>query len=196
MPTILLEFNWTAQMAQVMTIPVFAATTVTTLITAYFSDRYKHRFGFLFAGALLATVGYGILLGQKGLHRGVKYAAIYMIYIGHYMGAPVSLAWMANNMSGRWKRSIGSATQIMVGNIGGIISSNIFLANESPWYPTGYGTAFSVMWLGTIGATVMFFLLRKDNKERDAGKQDWKLERPEEEVKNMGDYHPSFRFTL
>ena len=196
MPTIFLEFKWTAQLAQVMTIPVYAATVVTTLITAYFSDKYKHRYGFVLAGALLATVGYGILLGQQGLARGIKYAAVYMIYIGHYMGAPVCLAWMANNMSGHWKRAIGSAFQVMIGNIGGIVSSNIFLGNESPSYPTGYGTAFSIMWLGTLCATAMFFLMRKENRDRDAGKQDRKLERPEEEVKNMGDYHPSFRFTL
>src|SRR4051812_26320384 len=104
------------------------------------------------------------------------------------MGAPISLAWMANNVSGHWKRAFASALQITVGNLGGIMSSNIFLTQESPRYPTGYGTAFAVMWVGVIAATAMVYMMARENRARAAGKQDWKLQRPEEEVKNMGDY--------
>lgn len=196
MPTILNEFGWAAQTAQIRTIPVYVVSAAGMLFAAWASDRMRQRYLWIVIGTLIATIGFGILLGQTGLSRDTKYAAIFLVSLGGYMSTPIALAWMANNMSGHWKRAFGSGFQITLGNIAGIIASNIFLAWESPKYPTGYGVTFAMMWLGTIAATVLYFLLRRENAARDAGKRDDRLERPEEEVSNMGDYHPSFRFTL
>ncbi len=195
-PSILLEFGWSAQLAQIHTVPVHAVASVGMIGAAWLSDRLKHRYGFIVTGTLIATVGYCILLNQTGLSRDTKYAAIFLIGLGGYMAIPILLAWLANNLSGHWKRAFGSAIQVALGNMAGIISTNIFLADESPKYPTGYGTAFGMLWLGALAATIMFVLMWNENRKRAAGQMDGRLEQPEEEVKNMGDYHPSFRFTL
>ncbi|KAL1873468.1 hypothetical protein VTK73DRAFT_916 [Phialemonium thermophilum] len=196
MPTILLEFHWTAESAQVHTIPVYVVSAAGMLSIAYISDRLKHRYGFIMLGVFIATVGYAMLLGQEHLSRNAKYAAVFLVCLGGYISTPMLLAWLTNNVSGHWKRSFGSGIQVMLGNIAGIIGANIFLINESPKYPTGYGTAFGMLWMGAIAATIVFFLMLRENRKRDAGERDSRLTDPNEDPTNMGDYHPSFRYTL
>jgi sugar phosphate permease len=196
MPTILLEFGWLATEAQIRTIPVYAVSAVVMLTVAYLSDKYCHRYGFVMLGCVIATIGYAILLSQGGLSRDTKFAAIFLVAIGGYISTPMGLAWLSNNVSGHWKRAISSGAQVMLGNISGIVGTNIFLASEAPKYHTGYGVALALIWVGAICATFFFLGLLRENKKREAGLRDYRLNLPEEEVKNMGDDHPTFRFTL
>ncbi|KXJ94864.1 major facilitator superfamily domain-containing protein [Microdochium bolleyi] len=200
MPSILLEFGWTAELAQVYTIPVYAASAVAMVGVAIMSDRLGHRYGFILAGALVTTTGFAILLSQGGgvaLSRGFKYFAVFLVAMGGYTGTPMCLAWLSNNVSGQWKRAASSGIQVTIGNLAGIVSANIFLQNESPTYRTGYGTALGMTWIGILAATALVVGLLLENKARSRGERDHRLEdRTEEELQNMGDWHPSFRFTL
>ncbi|KAH9990141.1 major facilitator superfamily domain-containing protein [Xylariaceae sp. FL0662B] len=196
MPTILNEFGWSAQMAQVHTVPVYIVSAAGMVLVAYLSDKLRHRYGFIMLGCAITTVGYGMLLHQDWLSREAKYAAIFLVTLGAYIGTPMALAWLANNVSGHWKRAFGSAIQVTIGNIAGIIGSTIFLQNEAPRYPTGYGIALGMTWLGGLSASLLFAGLLAENMKREAGKRNARLLFAEEKVDNMGDYHPSFRFTL
>jgi sugar phosphate permease len=196
LPTILLEFGWKAEEAQVRTIPVYAVAAGCMIIGAWSSDKLKHRYGFIMAGASMTTIGYAMLLAQEGKSRDYKFGAVFLVFGGAYMITPMALAWLQNNLSGHWKRSFGSSIQVMVGNIAGIIGANIFLKPESPSYVTGYSVSLAFMWVGALAATTMCLLMWRENRKRDAGERNDRLSLPEDEVKNLGDYHPSFRFTL
>ncbi|KAI0379557.1 MFS general substrate transporter [Hypomontagnella monticulosa] len=194
MPTILREFGWTASAAQVHTIPVYAASAVGMVSVAYLSDRLKHRYGFIVLGCSISTVGYAMLL--SGLPRDAKYGAMFLVSVGGFICPPMALAWLSNNVAGHWKRAFSSAIQVALGNLAGIVAAVIFQEREAPRYPTGYGTAIAFMWLGVLAATVLYVGMLVENRKRDAGKRDGRLSRPKEEIDNMGDYHPAFRFTL
>lgn len=196
LPTILNEFGWEAEEAQVRTIPVYAFAAGMMLLGAWASDRLKHRYGFIVFGASLTTIGYGMLLNQEGHSRDYKFGAVFLVFGGAYMITPMALAWMQNNLSGHWKRAFGSSIQVTIGNFAGIIGSNVFLRNESPHYTSGYSTALATMWLAVVCATVMCYFMWRENKKRAAGERDERLSLPEEDRNNMGDWHPSFRFTL
>ncbi|KAF7533963.1 hypothetical protein G7054_g6650 [Neopestalotiopsis clavispora] len=196
MPTILNEFGWVASEAQVRTIPVYAVSAVCMLVAAYLSDRCRHRYGFLMFGCLVATVGYSLLLHQSSLSQESRYAALFLVSLGGNMATPMSLAWLSNNVSGHWKRAFSSGFQVTIGNLAGIIGTNIFLPSEAPRYSTGYGVSLGMLWLGAMSATAMFVGLWLENRKRSRGKRDDRLALPDDKVKNMGDYHPSFRFTL
>ncbi|KAI0122798.1 MFS general substrate transporter [Daldinia grandis] len=196
MPTILREFGWEAQAAQIHTIPVYVVSAIGMVFVAYFSDRFKHRYGFVILGCTIATVGYAMLLRHDGLSSDAKYGAVFLVSLGGFVSTPIALAWLANNMAGHWKRSFGSAIQVSLGNIAGIVAALIFRQDEAPRYPTGYGTALVVTWLGGLSATLLFIGMLIENRRRDAGRRESRLSHPKEEVDNMGDYHPSFRFTL
>lgn len=196
LPTILNEFGWKAEEAQIRTIPVYVFAAGTMLIGAWASDKLKHRFGFIITGACMTTIGYAMLLNQDGKSRDYKFGAVFPVFGGAYMITPMCLAWLQNNLSGHWKRSFGASIQVMVGNIAGIIGANIFLPTETPTYVTGYSVSLAFMWLGVLSAFTMFALMMRENKKRAAGERDHLLNLPEEDRNNLGDHHPSFRFTL
>lgn len=196
LPTILLEFQWRAKEAQVRTIPVYVFAAGMMIMGAWASDRLKHRFGFIMSGASLSTVGYAMLLSQEGKSRDYKFAAVFLIFGGAYMITPMCLGWLQNNLSGHWKRSFGASSQVMIGNVAGIIGAFIFIRTEAPTYKTGYGVALGMMWFGALCAIAMAGLMWRENRKRERGERNDRLALPEEDRVNMGDWHPSFRFTL
>ncbi len=196
LPTILLEFQWKAQEAQVRTIPVYVFAAGMMILGAWASDRLRHRSGFILGGASLATIGYAMLLSQEGKSRDYKFAAVFLVFGGAYMITPMCLAWLSNNVSGHWKRSFSASAQVTIGNVAGIIGAFIFIKKESPTYTTGYGVALGMMWFGALCCATTAGLMWRENRKRDRGERDDRLALPEEDTKNMGDWHPSFRFTL
>ncbi|KAM3075811.1 hypothetical protein ACMFMG_007938 [Clarireedia jacksonii] len=196
-PTILHEMGYTAIASQVKSIPIFCVAAILALLTAHLTDRFQHRFSFTIIGILVGTIGYIILLCQTNVTTGVKYMACFFIVSGGYITQPVTWAWVANNTSGHYKRSIASAIQIGLGSCGGIVASNIFITNQAPLYPVGYGTSLAMLLLCGCMCITFFLGLKRENKLRDAGGRDHRyMGEEKEELGNMGDDHPGFRFVL
>ena len=193
-PTILKELGWTSVRAQILTIPIYMATLVIVLIVAYFSDRFHHRYSFTMLGVLVGTIGYVILLAQEKVSVSVRYFAVYMITIGGYITQPLILGWLSNNMGGHYKRSIATAILVSVGNTSGFLSSNVFIARQAPTYLVGYGVGLGMLWLTGTCCTVFVFGLWLENRKRDQGKRDHRYNLPKDELENLGDDHPRFRF--
>ncbi|ROW10923.1 hypothetical protein VMCG_01018 [Cytospora schulzeri] len=196
LPTVLNEFGWEATEAQVYTIPVYMFALVLTLIMAWASDKIKHRYAFIMLCLVMATVGYGMALGQENLSRGVKYFGCFLIAAGGLCASPLCIVFLSNNEAGHWKRSVSSAVQVSCGGIAGVIGSSIFLDREKPLYRTGYGVGLGMVWVAGLAATVMALAMWMENRRRDRGDRDERLTWPEEKVRNMGDYHPHFRYVL
>jgi hypothetical protein len=192
-PTIVKELGYTSSAAQVRSIPIFVVATVTAVGAAWITDRLKHRYTFCIIGLVISSVGYILLLNQKHLSAGVKYFALFLIVPGGYITQPITLVWMANLMSGHYKRSVSSAFQVGFGNIGGIVASNVFLTSESPKYPTGYGVSLGMLWICGAASTALFFLVKRENQMREKGERDYRLEEVDRD--NLGDDHPRFRLT-
>ncbi len=193
-PTILKQFGWTSVHAQVMSIPIYVVACVLALLVAYLSDRCRHRYAFAMSGLVIASIGYILLLCQDAISVHVRYLAIYLIIGGGYITQPIVLVWLMNNLSGHYKRSIGAAVQIGFGNCGGIVASNIYLTNEAPTYPVGFGVSLALLWLCGLACTIFYLGLRMENKKREKGGRDYRLELSREDLENLGDDHPRFRF--
>lgn len=179
LPTILHEFGWTAETAQIYTIPVYAASAVAMLTVAWLSDRAQHRYGFVMLGCVVTTAGLAVLLASSSypdlIGTKTKYAAVFLVAMGGFTATPLPLAWLANNVSGHWKRSFASGIQVTIGNLAGIIGTNIFLAREAPGYRTGYAVTLTMTWTGALCATAMAVLLWRENRARDRGARDDRL---------------------
>ncbi|CAG8026716.1 unnamed protein product [Penicillium olsonii] len=194
-PTILRDMGWTSLMSQVMSIPIYIVAAIMTISAAYFSDRSKHRFGFVVAGCVIATVGYIMLLAQASIPAGAKYFALYAVTGGGFVSQPILIGWLSNNIGGHYKKAIATAMQIGFGNCGGFVASNVFLSAEAPLYVTGYATSLGLIWLCLIASVSMVLLLWRENRTRERGGRDERLALGPEELDNLGDDHPGFRFT-
>ena len=117
-PTILKQLGWTSIKAQVMSIPIFIVATILALTCAWLSDRLRRRMPFILLGCLVATTGYAIMLAMHQVPVGARYAAIYLIVGGGFMAQPITLVWLNNNLGGHYKRGVGAAIQVSIGNIG------------------------------------------------------------------------------
>ena len=89
------------------------------------------------------------------------------------------------------------ALMISVGNLGGAVGTNIYLARESPYYWTGYGTSLAVIALSLSATIFLRFKFKQLNSQRDAMSLDEIYQRyTEEELQEMGDESPLFRYTI
>jgi hypothetical protein len=50
----------------------------------------------------------------------VVYAGVFIATCAIYPAFPGVIAWLSNNLAGSYKRSVGMAIQIGVGNLGGV----------------------------------------------------------------------------
>ncbi|KAI9926675.1 hypothetical protein MW887_003768 [Aspergillus wentii] len=199
-PSIVKSLGYSGIQSQIHSIPVWVVAAVVTLIVSYLTDRLKHRYGFMMFGIVFASIGYIILLCQGplsgGLNVHVRYMAVFFVTTGCYIVQPVAIVWMANNLAGHYKLAIGLAIQIGFGNIGGIIASNIFNSDDSPRYFVGYGVSLAMMVFCGIMSTIFAAGLMIENKKRDEGKRDDRLQLDKNVLDNLGDDDPRFRFSL
>ena len=194
LPTILKELGYTSSKAQIYSIPVYIVAAVCMLTIATLTDKLKRRYPFVLVGCAIATVGYCILLGQAHVSVGVRYMAVFFIAAGGHSTHPITLGWLTNNVSGHYKRAFSTAIQISIGNCAGFVGSNIFVDSQAPAYKVGYGVSLACIWLTVVTATAFVYGLRRENQKRERGDRDWRYSLSSEEVKNLGDDHPAWRF--
>jgi hypothetical protein len=75
------------------------------------------------------------------------------------------------------------------GNSWNLVSSNVFITQEAHGYCTGYSTGLALTCLGIACSIGMVVLRYIGNKRRDAGKENGKLEKGEDELAYLGDEH-------
>jgi hypothetical protein len=88
---------------------------------------------------------------------------------------------------------------MLLGSVGGgSIGSNIYLTDEAPTYPLGFGFSVGATVLGAmIPASIHWFLLRRENKRRDGlDLATIETQYTNEQLGEMGEDSPLFRFTL
>lgn len=81
---------------------------------------------------------------------------------------------------------------------GGSIGSNIYLEEQAPVYPLGFGFSVGATVLGAmIPATVHWWLMRKENKRRDEiSQEEVTAKHTPEQLSEMEEYSPLYRYTL
>lgn len=193
-PTILEQLGWTSIKAQVYSIPIYALSAVVALGTAFLSDRLQHRYLFCMLGVCINSAGYIVLLAQTHLPVVVRYVAIYMIIVGGYITQPITLVWINNNLGGHCKKGIGAALQIGLGNLGGVVASNIYIPSQAPTFPVGYGTSLALVCITAIGCTIFLVGLIVENRKRERGERDYRYHFSKAKQDNLGDADPRFRF--
>lgn len=123
--------------------------------------------------------------------------------LNSYSGVPTSVAWLGGNLQGQTKRGVGMAIQIGIGNLGALVSSNVYRTVDAPRYIIGHSTILGAVGMGLICAPLYAYLLRRENAKRDleqirqdALPEDQKTRYTVAELRLMGDLAPSFRYTI
>ncbi|KDN41954.1 MFS general substrate transporter [Tilletiaria anomala UBC 951] len=194
LPSILkTTLGYDAIQSQILTIPVYCVAAINVLLFSYFSDRTKNRAYFICLGTGVSAIGW--IMGFASRNPKVRYAACFIGALGSYAGFPPLIALLSQNVGGKSKRSVTLAIQVGIGGMCGIISSNIFLPQEAPNYPTAYIINIACNIVAFWGALGLIFMLRLANarKQRmvDSGEAA-KLTR--KQLADLGDSSPYFKY--
>jgi len=201
-PTIVQQLGYESALAQLMTVPIYVVAMLFVLGFAWASDHYQQRTPFIIGGFLIGIVG---LIAEIAIPHprmtGVSYFFLFFIAAGLYSPFIILVAMIGNNLAPSSKRAVGMAIMISVGNFGGIAGSNIFLVKQAPRYPAGYGTCLGILVAAVIAAVVLRWAYARENKRRDefmVGKTDEEVRAmyTDQELLDMGDLSPFFRYTL
>ncbi len=128
-----LEYGVTA--AQGLSTPPYVVAGIWMYFTAWLGDRYHIRGPIFIWNCLQSIVGLS-LLGWVA-SPGVQYFGVILVTAGCNANVPTDLAWQANNIRGKWKRSFCSALLLMGGGAGGIAGSLVFRSQDAPTYRPG-----------------------------------------------------------
>jgi hypothetical protein len=201
-PTVIKDLGYSAANAQLLTIPIYVFAAIMVVGFSFWSDRVQACWIFIVGSFSIAVVGLvAQLIIPHPKYPGVTYGFLFAICGGLYGGFPPLLSWSANNIAPSSKRSVALALLISVGNMGALIGSNIYLAQEAPKYPTGFGASLGFLCCGILAAIVLRVAYARENARREKmlaelGEDAVKAQYTEQELLDLGDCSPFYRYTL
>ncbi|CAI7633735.1 unnamed protein product [Penicillium viridicatum] len=201
LPTITKGMGFENTNAQLMTVPPYVAGAISAVVFSTLSDRFYWRMPFVVAPVMLIVIGYSIIMGLNGNLEGANigpgFFAIILTCMGIYPTHPATTSWTMNNLAPSNRRAIGSAFNICIGNIGGIIGSYMYLDHEDPTYPTGFGLSLAFGGTALVAALILELSFFWGNKRKAKLSEDEIRENyTDEELLEMGDKSPLFKYTL
>jgi len=116
-PTIIATYGYSAIKTQLFSVPPWACAFAFSMIIAYLSDKFKHRFLFALIPICVSITGFGILITVHHNYH-LEYAALFLVAMGTYSAMPVIICWFNMNLGGHHRRAVGIAWQVGFGNIG------------------------------------------------------------------------------
>jgi hypothetical protein len=120
LPSIIKGLGYTANEAQLFTVPPYAVAAVITVFVAVMSDRLKMRGVLMLFTLPVAIIGYAVIANTSSNH--VKYGMTFLMATGLYSGVPCVLGWISNNSAGHYKRATTTALQLAIANSGGFVA--------------------------------------------------------------------------
>ncbi|OGE50220.1 hypothetical protein PENARI_c018G00842 [Penicillium arizonense] len=105
LPTIIKGLGYSAALAQLLTIPVYAAATISCILVGYYSDKTGQRSFFTFACYTAVFVGFLIAVAPARFIPGLTYAGCFIAACGMYPAIPGLLTLSSNNWAPDAKRA-------------------------------------------------------------------------------------------
>lgn len=193
-PTILKSLGYTSAEAQIHSIPIYVVAFVVCLSCAWASDLLRQRYIFGMVGMLISLIGWSIqVAGLKDAN--IRYMGMFFLTAGCYVTMPVVVVWFANLSPSSAKRNVGLAAVVALGNCGAFVSSNVFITEEAPKYPTGFKTGLGFCVMSMAAMTALFVGLMMQNSRKA------KLNQSDSEAfsgrpQDLPESHPAFRYQL
>ncbi|KAI5362351.1 putative major facilitator superfamily, MFS transporter superfamily [Septoria linicola] len=195
LPSIIAALGYASWEAQLLTVPPYALAAILTVAYAIISERYSIRAPFILLSTSTAIIGYIILLSNPDpkARPGQSYAGVFLAAAGIYPSVALGLSWPAMNVSGQTKRAAANGLQITIGNLGAVIGTQLYRANDGPKYVVGHSVALAYLVGNLVVVSTLWVVLTRINRKRD------EVARSASEVLTgewKGDEDPRWRFRV
>lgn len=197
-PTIIKNLGFASTKAQLMSAPIYIVAAVFSIAQAIVSDYVGLRSPFLLFNFTCMAIGYIMAICLNPLTQSnALYGGLYITALGIYPAFPLVVIWFSNNLSGSYKRAVGMAFQIGIGNFAGAFASNFYRTQDLPHFVLGHSLVlgFIVMGIIFLVITISGYIYCNRTRRRDvaAGKYD---SYTAQELLAMGDKSPHFMYRL
>ncbi|KAF9056500.1 major facilitator superfamily domain-containing protein [Panaeolus papilionaceus] len=174
LPSIINQVRFRANKANLLSVPVYAWGCLLTCAVGFLGDRVGSRGRINLALFSTGMAAYIILILSRS--PALSYFAVYLAVSAIYPIIPNSVAWVASNVEGAYKRSVTLGMAIGFGNINGAITANIYRAKDRPWYRLGHIIVLVYIAIGFICSVIYAIMLQRENRQRDKGERDEVIE--------------------
>ncbi|KAF9220957.1 MFS general substrate transporter [Gyrodon lividus] len=199
LPTIIAGLGFKTWEAQLMTVPPNIVASLSIWGTIWLSSRWNMRAPFIIAAAVVAIIGYTILI--TGKTPGLQYFGVHFAAAGIYTGNSLLLSWPGENVSGQTKRAVAVAMQITIGDFGAIAACLVYRPSLSSYlYRTPNLIAIGYLLSAIVMATYLWVMMARENKRRerllaDCNSKGDLLETDEDKLR-LGDHSIFYRYQL
>lgn len=178
---------------QLYTVPPYVVGAFFTVLTPFLSWKLDRRQVFMICSGPPVMAGYIMFLASENQH--VRYGATFLITSGAFMLGALTNAQVSANVVSDTARSSAIGTNVMVGNIGGLISTWSFLSWDAPNYHIGNGLNLATSSTVLILTTLMLIWMKRDNKKRESRSIEEELAGlTQEQASDLDWKHPAFRW--
>ncbi|KAK8864424.1 hypothetical protein IAR55_001672 [Kwoniella newhampshirensis] len=162
------------------------------------SDYFRERSLHVVVPLIITMIGF-IILGTIDVlnNKGVAYFACFLLCIGANTPSVMLSTWYSNNSISENKRVVLTGVMVGIANASGLISSNVFRAQDEPKYIPALATSaafggFTAVLAFTFG---MYMRLenRRRNREQDLPRRYGSADVPTE-LLGKGPQEPAFRY--
>ena len=148
---------------------------------------------YLIFGSFLCIICYALLISYS--EASVAYAAVFLGAMGAFPVGPGFISWGVNNAAGASVRAVSAAYIVSVGTIGAIIATWTYLPEDGPRYRTGHSINLGAQAGISVISVIGVLYVQWENSLRARGGRDTRLVgKLEQEIRVLGDRHPSFRY--
>ena len=168
LPQIVARLGYSTVKTNLYTVAPNISGAVMLLILAFASDAAKIRFPFIGLGFALTFIGfiiYATIDVEAQLH--VAYFATFMMTWGTSAPSVLLSTWYNNNIAHEGRRVTLTSVGVPVGNLMGIVSSNVFQNKDAPKYIPALATTAAFGVLGCALAILLGMYMVWDNGRRN-----------------------------
>ncbi|KAK0644057.1 major facilitator superfamily domain-containing protein [Cercophora newfieldiana] len=183
----------TTVMQQLFTVPPYVVGAFFTVFLPLLSWKMDKRQIILILCCPLVMVGYIMFLASS--NPNVRYGATFLITSSLFCLGPITNGQVSANVVSDTARSSAIGLNVMMGNIGGLISTWSFLPWDAPNYHIGNGLNLATSGTVMILATITLLWMSMDNKKRENRSVEEELAGlSQAEVEDLDWKHPGFRW--
>lgn len=166
MPSIIKGMGFTDLKAQAMSAPPYAVACLVTVGVSISADRRGERAFHVALPALLAVLGYILLVTLKDRGPAALYVSAIIAVTGAFAESPPKTSWFSNNFGGHTKRAVSLAIIIAIGNVGGALGGQVYRAQDAPHYVRGHEINLGLMAALAVISLGMKYVLYRINTYR------------------------------
>ncbi|KAJ7075362.1 MFS general substrate transporter [Mycena crocata] len=198
LPTVIKSFRFNVFVSNALTAPPYVLQCIIMIIVIRHSDQVRER-GFHGAfGSAWQLVGWIILRAMpNSASRGVKYFGAVIVASWPY-NHPLNIGWMSENTGSVGKRTVASGAVIFAANIYGVWASQIYQADDAPYFKRGNSINIAFAGFATILWVVQKYYYRSLNRGKErkyAALSEEEKREEDDQAEAKGNRSLRFRYT-